>query len=86
MGYELEVDIVIKEKKLVSLTIDKYVGIKIRIIRTERGQSQQDLAEKLNIGRSSISNIEKGKQSVTLKNLEGICNALGCTSSDILPI
>ena len=83
--YDLEVDVVVKKRKLVAFTIEKYVEIKLRILRTAKNLSQKELAEKLKIGRSSISNIEKGKQSLTLQNLETICKAMKCASSDMLP-
>lgn len=85
MGYKLEVDVVVKKRKLVEFTIEKYVGIKIKLLRKTKELSQQDLANKLKVGRSSISNIENGHQGLTLQNLELICKALDCVSSNILP-
>lgn len=85
MVYKLEVDVVVKKRKLVEFTIEKFVGIKLKNLRTAKNLSQQELADKLKIGRTSVSNIEKGRQGLTLKNLEAICKALECVSSDILP-
>ena len=85
MGYKLEIDVIVKKRKLVEFTIEKYIGVKLKILRTSKNLSQQELADKLKIGRTSISNIEKGRQSLTLQNMEAICKSLGCVSSDILP-
>jgi transcriptional regulator with XRE-family HTH domain len=45
------------------------LGDKIRIIREKRGYSQEQLAEKMDINRSTISKIENGKFSITVDYL-----------------
>lgn len=45
------------------------LGDKIRIVREERGYSQDQLAELMNINRSTISKIENGKFSITVDYL-----------------
>jgi transcriptional regulator with XRE-family HTH domain len=45
------------------------LGDKIRIVREQRGYSQEQLAEKMNINRSTISKIENGKFSITVDYL-----------------
>lgn len=45
------------------------LGGKIRIIREERGYSQEQLAEKMDINRSTISKIENGKFGITVDYL-----------------
>lgn len=54
----------------------KKLGHKARIIRTDRGLSQEALAEKANLNRSFVGLLERGKTNITLKNLEQIANAL----------
>ena len=46
------------------------LGDKIRIVREKRGYSQEQLAEKMDINRSTISKIENGKFSITVDYLE----------------
>lgn len=70
-------------KKKVGL--DEYVGNKIRELREAKGYSQEQLCNALPFGRTSLSNIEVGRQKLILKNIEQICEALECKSSDILP-
>lgn len=45
------------------------LGDKIRIFREQRGYSQEQLAELMNINRSTISKIENGKFSITVDYL-----------------
>lgn len=45
------------------------LGDKIRIVREKRGYSQEQLAELMNINRSTISKIENGKFSITVDYL-----------------
>lgn len=45
------------------------LGNKIRTIREQRGYSQEQLAEIMNINRSTISKIENGKFSITVDYL-----------------
>lgn len=45
------------------------LGCKIRIVREQRGYSQEQLAELMNINRSTISKIENGKFSITVDYL-----------------
>ena len=45
------------------------LGDKIRIVREKRGYSQEQLAEKMDINRSTISKIENGKFGITVDYL-----------------
>jgi len=45
------------------------LGDKIRIIREQRGYSQEQLGELMKINRSTISKIENGKFSITVDYL-----------------
>jgi transcriptional regulator with XRE-family HTH domain len=45
------------------------LGDKIRIVREKRGYSQEQLAEKMSINRSTISKIENGKFGITVDYL-----------------
>ena len=53
------------------------IGKKIRILRKTRGLTQEQLADKLNIKRATISNYEIGRRSPHIKELEAIAEALG---------
>lgn len=57
---------------------------KLRDIRTRKGLSQEELAEKSGVARSIISALENGKAScVTTKTMQAIASALECKVSEI---
>lgn len=53
------------------------LGKKIKTLRKTRGLSQEDLAFKLGMQRSTISNYEIGRRSPSLRELEKISSILG---------
>ena len=57
----------------------KRIGERIRQLRTERGISQVELAEKAGLSQPHIVRIEQGRYSVGLDILQAIAKALGCT-------
>ena len=52
-------------------------GRAVRRLRQERGMTQAELASRLGLGRTSITNLEKGQQSPPLSMLPEIASALG---------
>lgn len=60
-------------------------GRRIREIRKAQGISQQRLAAVVGLSRTSITNIEKGRQKVLLHTLDSIAGALGTGLRDLLP-
>lgn len=57
---------------------------KLREIREKQGISQEELAEKSEVSRTTISELETEKKEVTTNvTLEKIANALGLKVSDI---
>lgn len=62
------------------------IGEKLKGLRVEKGMSQTELSDKIpNIGRTSISNIEKGEQKPPLHVIYLICNELDIDIHSILP-
>ena len=53
------------------------IGHKIKILRKGRKMTQQELADKLDINRSSISNYEINRRVPPLKELQKICDCFG---------
>ena len=51
----------------------KRIGRQIRELRLLRGWKQYELAEKANLSRPAICNIEAGKRSLTLNTLKKFC-------------
>ena len=55
------------------------IGERIRQLRTEKGVSQTELAEKAGLVQPHIVRIEQGRYSVGFDTLQAIAKALGCT-------
>lgn len=75
----------ISEKKLYEV-----LGQKLRFLREQVGQgaarlTQADLAEKVGLERTSITNIEKGAQKVPLHVLYKMCESLKVNINEVLP-
>ncbi|AZA61695.1 helix-turn-helix domain-containing protein [Chryseobacterium indoltheticum] len=60
------------------------IGKRIRSYREERGFSQEELAEKLNISRSTYQRIENGETNSWINHIENICTSLDVELDDIL--
>lgn len=61
------------------------VGKSIRSARTQKGISQDKLAKAVRLTRTSITNIEKGRQRILLDTLWQISSILEVTVMDLLP-
>ncbi|CAK7029064.1 helix-turn-helix transcriptional regulator [Phascolarctobacterium sp.] len=60
------------------------IGNKIKLLRTLRRVSQQQLAKQLGISQTHMSNIEGGRVSVNLRLLMRIANLFECRLDDII--
>lgn len=63
----------------------RVVGLRIRDEREKRGLRQEQLAEKVGVGRTSITHIERGDQRLLLHVLYRIADALDLNLGDLLP-
>ena len=77
----------IKYTKVVEeeVSFNKYIDIGVQRLRNKKGITQQELGEQIGLTRTSIINIEKGRQTTTMKNLYLICNYFNINSSDLMP-
>jgi len=55
----------------------------IKYFRSQRGLTQQELANLANINRSYLAGIEAGRRNVSLQTIEKLCTALKIQPSDI---
>ena len=60
------------------------VGIRIRTIREALGLTQDELAKRTNLERTSLVNIEAGRQRLLLHTVEEFARALGTTPKHLL--
>ena len=67
-----------------STNITERFGIRLRTLRKKQGWTQVEMAEKLGVDRSYISDMERGKKNVCLPTLEIIAQGTGLTISQVL--
>jgi transcriptional regulator with XRE-family HTH domain len=60
------------------------VGKELRDRRLAVGKRQEELAEMVSLSRSSIANVEAGRQALPIHHLVDIAEALGTTAADVL--
>lgn len=65
-------------------TMNSTIGKRIRKYREEKGFSQEELAEKLHISRSTYQRIENGETNSWINHIENICTSLEVNMDDIL--
>lgn len=65
--------------------INKRFGRRLAQCRKRAGVSQEKLAEALSLTRTSITNIEHGRQPIQLPTLYAIADALGIEPMDLMP-
>jgi transcriptional regulator with XRE-family HTH domain len=62
----------------------KDIGQRIKAKRIEKGFTQEQLSEMVNIGPSHMSHIESGSTVPSFEVFISIINALGCSSDELL--
>ena len=60
------------------------VAARIRMIRETLGLDQGELAKRVGLNRTSVTNIEIGRQRIALHKLEDFAAALGTTPKNLL--
>lgn len=60
-------------------------GLLVREARSGAGVSQSELARRIGLSRTSVTNIERGRQHVSLRQLFEIARALDSTPERLLP-
>lgn len=66
-----------------SMDIKSKIGNKIRKLRHQRDQSQEQFANKCGLDRTYIAGIERGKRNVSIVNLEKIAKAFEISLSEL---
>ncbi|WP_238884569.1 helix-turn-helix domain-containing protein [Clostridium sp. YIM B02551] len=60
------------------------IGENIKRLRTEKGLTQKELAEKCNISLSALNKYERGERVPKIENISSIASALGVNSHEIV--
>lgn len=61
------------------------IGVRIRIAREECKMTQAELADMIGLTRTSVTNIEAGRQKYNIEMLYAISAALGASVYELLP-
>ncbi len=62
------------------------VGSRLKVLRTERGLTQEAVAEQLNISLSAYARMERGEIEMTIQRLEAVANLFGKNIIDMLEL
>ena len=65
-------------------SIDLRVRRRLRDLRTERGLTLAQVAERANLDVSTLSRLESGKRRLTLEHLPGLAAALGVSIDELI--
>lgn len=60
-------------------------GSRVRALREKRNYTQEELGRRVDLSRTSIVNIEKGRQRVLLHQLVDIADALDAKPAELMP-
>lgn len=60
-------------------------GRRLREVREEADVSQEKLAELAGLHRTYVSSVERGKNNISLVNIERLAAALGVTMGELMP-
>jgi transcriptional regulator with XRE-family HTH domain len=60
-------------------------GKRLREVREEADISQEKLAELAGLHRTYVSSVERGKNNISLVNIERLAAALGVTMGELMP-
>lgn len=66
------------------MNIIRVFGTNVRFYREKQGLTQEELAEKSELHRTYISDIERFQRSISLSNIQKIADALGVEAYSLL--
>jgi transcriptional regulator with XRE-family HTH domain len=65
------------------MEINKKLGERIRVIRKERGYSQEELGDRADLHTNHIGAIERGENNVTLESIIKVCKGLNISLEEL---
>ncbi len=60
-------------------------GERVRNVRSQKGISQEALADKAGLHRTYVSSVERGERNVSLSTVERLATALEISMADLMP-
>lgn len=64
--------------------VRRVFAAQVRRIRTERGLSQERLADLTGLHRTYVGSVERGERNISIDNMERFAQALGVTVADLV--
>jgi transcriptional regulator with XRE-family HTH domain len=64
--------------------IARQFGQRVRALRTKKGISQEELAERCGVHRTYMGRIERGETNITLTNIHKIARGLGVLPASLI--
>ena len=75
----------LKKRTVPKINVKEVFGAAIRKRRKELGLSQEELAERADLHRTYVSDVERGSRNVSLENIERLARALELSVSALFP-
>ena len=60
------------------------IGARVRMIRETLGLDQGELAKRIHLNRTSVTNLEAGRQRIRMHTIEQLADALGTSPKNLL--
>lgn len=76
--------LVARSEAALPANVSQRFGVKLRALRASRNMTQQTMARRFGIDRSFISDLERGRKSISLVTLEVLALGLGVSISELL--
>ncbi len=64
--------------------IARAFGQRVRTLRTKRGISQEELADRCGVHRTYMGRIERGETNITLTNIHKVARGLGVSPASLV--
>ena len=66
------------------MTIREVLALNLRMLRQDRGLSQESLAHRAGIDRTYVSSLERGRYAASIDVVDQLAQALGVEAADLL--
>jgi transcriptional regulator with XRE-family HTH domain len=73
----------VKKPKPVSETRE-ILARNLRLIRAQKGISQEELADRAGLHRTFVGSVERGERNISIDNVEKLAKALGVMASGLI--
>lgn len=64
--------------------VRRIFAAQVRRLRTERGLSQERLAELTGLHRTYVGSVERGERNISIDNIERLAHALGVSAAELV--